>query len=157
MELGGSSALISRSFLSSLSHEKKGNSCNDTCPGIVIHIENEQPEDNAFLRAWVFCSFCLVPTSIQVYRGGGLSREKKRQALDHEGVLGSPVARYTPVSSQPGSLPGVLPIHDGEKANLEEGFPLRCFQRFSRPNVATRLCLFNNRHTRGWSTPVLSY
>ena len=46
---------------------------------------------------------------------------------------------------------------DSEKAYLEEGFPLRCFQQFSLPNIATRRCFFNNRHTRGWSTPVLSY
>ena len=52
---------------------------------------------------------------------------------------------------------GSYPFKDGEKAHLEEGFPLRCFQRFSLPNVATRLCLVDNRHTRGWSTPVLSY
>ena len=31
------------------------------------------------------------------------------QALDHESLLGSPVARHTPATSQPGSLPGVLP------------------------------------------------
>jgi len=52
---------------------------------------------------------------------------------------------------------GSYSLDGDEKAHLEEGFPLRCFQRFSLPNVATRLCLFDNRHTRGWSTPVLSY
>ncbi len=52
---------------------------------------------------------------------------------------------------------GSYPFKDGEKANLEEGFPLRCFQQFSLPNIATRRCIFYNRHTRGWSTPVLSY
>ena len=48
-------------------------------------------------------------------------------------------------------------LKGSEKANLEEGFPLRCFQQFSLPNIATRQCFVNNRHTRGWSTPVLSY
>src|SRR5690606_19505007 len=34
-------------------------------------------------------------------------------------------------------------------AHLGEGFPLRCLQRFSRPNVATRRCLWpDSRHTR---------
>src|SRR5690606_39694905 len=43
-------------------------------------------------------------------------------------------------------------------AHLGEGFPLRCLQRFSRPNVATRRCLWpDSRHTRGPSVPVLSY
>jgi hypothetical protein len=36
----------------------------------------------------------------------------ERQALDHESLLGSPVTRYTPATSQPGVLPGVLPVRD---------------------------------------------
>src|SRR3954469_18027050 len=79
------------------------------------------------------------------------------QALDHESLLSSPVTRHTPATSQPGSLPGVLPVRDSEKAHLEEGFPLRCFQRFSLPNIATQRCFVNSWHTRGWSTPVLSF
>ena len=44
------------------------------------------------------------------------------------------------------------------RPGLEEGFPLRCLQRLSRPNVATRRCGWrHNRSTRGSSTPVLSY
>ncbi len=44
------------------------------------------------------------------------------------------------------------------KAHLEEGFPLRCFQRLSRPHIATRQCRWrDNRNTRGASIPVLSY
>ena len=43
-------------------------------------------------------------------------------------------------------------------ANLGGGFPLRCFQRLSRPDVATRRCHWrDNRYTRGLSIPVLSY
>ena len=42
--------------------------------------------------------------------------------------------------------------------NLGGGFPLRCFQRLSQPNVANRPCRWrDNRHTRGSSTQVLSY
>lgn len=41
---------------------------------------------------------------------------------------------------------------------LGAGFPLRCFQRLSLPNVANRPCRWrDNRHTRGSSTQVLSY
>ena len=41
---------------------------------------------------------------------------------------------------------------------LGGGFPLRCFQRLSHPNVANRPCRWrDNRHTRGSSTQVLSY
>ena len=43
-------------------------------------------------------------------------------------------------------------------AYLGAGFPLRCFQRLSLPNVANRPCRWrDNRHTRGSSTQVLSY
>ena len=44
------------------------------------------------------------------------------------------------------------------KIRLEGGFPLRCFQRFSGPNIATRRCPWqDSRYTRGQSVPVLSY
>ena len=43
-------------------------------------------------------------------------------------------------------------------SRLEVRFPLRCLQRFARPNVATQLCCYhNNWITSGPSTPVLSY
>ena len=42
--------------------------------------------------------------------------------------------------------------------HLGRGFPLRCFQRLSLPDVATRRCPWrNNRYTSGRSVPVLSY
>ena len=45
-----------------------------------------------------------------------------------------------------------------EEAHLEASFPLRCFQRLSAPQVATRHCGWrHNRHTSAASTPVLSY
>ena len=44
------------------------------------------------------------------------------------------------------------------KSLLVGGFALRCFQRLSRPYVATQLCPWqNNWCTRGMSIPVLSY
>ena len=43
-------------------------------------------------------------------------------------------------------------------SGFEGGFPLRCFQRLSRPYLATLQCHGrDNRSTRGTSTPVLSY
>jgi hypothetical protein len=52
---------------------------------------------------------------------------------------------------------GPYSIKDG-RSNLEAGFPLRCFQRLSLPNVANQQCSWwNNWHTRGSSVPVLSY
>jgi hypothetical protein len=44
------------------------------------------------------------------------------------------------------------------RSYLERGFALRCFQRLSRPNIATRRCRWrDNRITIGSSTPVLAY
>ena len=44
------------------------------------------------------------------------------------------------------------------RTRFQVGFPLRCFQRLSRPYVATLQCGWrHNRSTRGTSTPVLSY
>ena len=53
----------------------------------------------------------------------------------------------------------VVVYHDPmEKTSFEVGFPLRCFQRLSRPYVATLQCHWrDNRCTRGTSTSVLSY
>src|SRR3990172_5891184 len=53
---------------------------------------------------------------------------------------------------------GLTPLSGIQGSNLEASFPLRCFQRLSLPDVATQRCSWrNNWHTRGQSTPVLSY
>ena len=53
---------------------------------------------------------------------------------------------------------GALPTRGGGRPYLEAGFPLRCFQRLSLPDVANQPCSWrNNWHTRGQSVPVLSY
>jgi hypothetical protein len=52
---------------------------------------------------------------------------------------------------------GLSDSHLGEP-RLGAGFPLRCFQRFAHPDVATQRCRFpDNWHTSGPSSPVLSY
>ena len=53
----------------------------------------------------------------------------------------------------------VLVLHGSwARPGFEGSFPLRCFQRLSRPDIATRLCRWrDNRSTGGPSTPVLSY
>jgi len=44
------------------------------------------------------------------------------------------------------------------RSHLGVGFPLRCFQRLSHPDLATRQCRWrDNRYTIGPSIPVLSY
>lgn len=42
---------------------------------------------------------------------------------------------------QPSRLLGALPSLGGGSPHLEAGFPLRCFQRLSLPNVANQPCL----------------
>ncbi len=57
---------------------------------------------------------------------------------------------WSPTALQGSLAPG--------KIHLWRGFPLRCFQRLSRPDLATRHCRWHdNRYTRGRSVPVLSY
>ena len=53
----------------------------------------------------------------------------------------------------------VVVFHGSQgKPRFEVGFPLRCFQRLSRPYIATLQCGWrHNRSTRGTFTPVLSY
>ncbi len=53
---------------------------------------------------------------------------------------------------------GPYPLFQGERSHLRGSFTLRCFQRLSRPYLATQLCPWqNNWCTRGMSIPVLSY
>ena len=79
------------------------------------------------------------------------------------------IGRLVPVSStglqsllphpayQPSGLLGASHTQGVWKPHLEAGFPLRCFQRLSLPNVANQPCSWrNNWHTRGSSVPVLS-
>ena len=55
-------------------------------------------------------------------------------------------------------IDGVVFPGSQAKPGFEVSFPLRCFQRLSRPHLATRLCRWHdNRSTRGAFIPVLSY
>ena len=70
-------------------------------------------------------------------------------------VTGLPLLAY-----QPSSLLGAYQNTKGVpwRPYLEDGFPLRCFQRLPFPNVANQPCPGrDNWHTRGSSVPVLSY
>ena len=64
----------------------------------------------------------------------------------------------TPVLSTSWSRTALQGALGSGKSHLEAGFPLRCLQRLSLPDLATRQCHWrDNRCTRGPSTPVLSY
>ena len=99
-----------------------------------------------------------------------LDNYKNKYGLEKEEFNYGQAAR--PISN--GKLKTLLPLHirpinlvvsegplgtlQSGISNLEVGFPLRCFQRLSLPNIATQRCPWrDNWHTRGSSIPVLSY
>jgi hypothetical protein len=107
-----------------------------------------EPLHAAFLRA-----FALSPAAFQPPEKnyGQASR------LISIGKLNvSPRLHTRPITwSSSRSLQGSC---DPGRSHLVEGFTLRCLQRFSLPDVATRRCRWrDNRYTRGPSNPVLSY
>ena len=79
------------------------------------------------------------------------------QALDRLVSLSSMHCCTSTCDLSPLRLKGVLLPKDGI-SYLEDGFTLRCFQRFSFPYLATQPCPWrNNWCTIGTSIPVLSY
>ncbi len=86
---------------------------------------------------------------------------KKKEMVKPHGrlVLVSSTYYYASTPSLlPCGLQGAFRVLRPGRPNLEVGFPLRCFQRLSIPDVATRRCGWcHNRNTRGQSNPVLSY
>ena len=117
------------------------------------------------------CPITLVIFCCPRHRTGGIisARSGDGAAQPNRSVIEEPSSTIStawlqsvtccpPAAYQPGHLPGVLPLQESEKAHLEAGFPLRCCQRLSLPNVATQRCrLPDNWHTSGSSSPVLSY
>ena len=85
--------------------------------------------------------------------------------LHADGMAGSSAARAISTGQLSGLLRfhlrpiDVVVFHGSQGRNrFEVGFPLRCFQRLSRPHIATLQCGWrHNRSTRGASIPVLSY
>jgi hypothetical protein len=79
-------------------------------------------------------------------------------ALDHEHGLAPVRCRPSTCRLSTGWSTRGLTSRRSQKAHLGAGFPLRCCQRLSLPNVATQRCrLSDNWHTSGSSSPVLSY
>ena len=91
-------------------------------------------------------------------RSKATSQEKKEKPHGLLVSLGSTRRRAhtcdLSTSSSLTALQGVAPA----RPNLGNGFTLRCFQRFSDPDTATRRCRWrDSRYTGGPSVPVLSY
>ena len=93
-----------------------------------------------------------VPVArVQVVRAGSSPRPVSTGQLSTSRCL-----HFRPIN--PVVWLGALPTRGGGRPHLEAGFPLRCFQRLSLPDVANQPCSWrNNWHTRGSSVPVLSY
>ena len=94
--------------------------------------------------------------------GPGLRRgDGRRVGVVKRSAVGTgPLRRSPAVHSQPIDLVVFQePSHyTCRKPRLEEGFALRCLQRLSFPDLATRRCPErDSRHTRGRSSPILSY
>jgi hypothetical protein len=69
------------------------------------------------------------------------------------------VARRALPAHRPGRLPGAFGgPESARKPGFEAGFALRCLQRLSGPDLATRRCPErDSRYTSGRSSPILSY
>ena len=99
----------------------------------------EGSRSSVFTRSWV-----LVAAS----KGFAIKRSIERLV-----PVSARIATLTPPAYRRGGLPRL-----SKRPGFEGGFPLRCFQRLSRPYLATRRCGWrHNRYTRGTSIPVLSY
>ena len=94
------------------------------------------------------CLFCCSPVGWVLFSVGPLVPVGSR----------APRGASTSGLSTRSSGGGLSPHGGAWKPHLGAGFPLRCFQRLSLPNVANQPCTWRyNWHTRGSSIPVLSY
>jgi hypothetical protein len=111
------------------------------------------------MRRWSRAGIAALPVGNGAFRSAECQRPRvggDPPSAMSTGRLRSVTGRPPP-ASQPGRLPGAFLFSDGE-TRLGAGFPLRCFQRFAHPDVATQRCrLPDNWHTSGPSSPVLSY
>ena len=92
----------------------------------------------------------------------GMGARRGRGAVAAGGVEVARAIRTGKLRASPRFHPRPIDVvvSHGPRARpgLEEGFPLRCLQRLSRPGLATRLRGWrHDRSTRGPSAPVLSY
>ncbi len=100
----------------------------------------------------------MLQTRMRTQDNLATTKNNPQAARPLEDESAAPVARCAPLASFPSGLLGALPGQAGGMGHLEDGFALRCFQRFSGPDVATGLCSWRNSpRTSGPSAPVLSY
>ena len=94
--------------------------------------------------------FTLNKVVNELYQFNGIYKKDKRT------ISTGQLNRLLCVHTQPIKL--VVFKRTSGRVHLGIGFPLRCFQRLSHPNLATQLCPWqDNWCTSGSFTPVLSY
>ena len=107
---------------------------------VVIRIESVRPPDRPGWRCCAQTESRSEWSSCLAVRTGRLKR--------------SPAVHARPIDL----VVFQEPTHYCWKPHLGGGFALRCLQRLSCPDLATRRCPEqDSRHTRGRSSPILSY
>ena len=108
-----------------------------------------------FLTMVSRCARICRPRPRAGKRGGRIG-VVKRSAVRTGRLRRSPAVHSRPIDLVVFQEP-LGPIGPG-KPRLGGGFALRCLQRLSGPDLATRRCPErDSRHTRGRSSPILSY
>src|SRR5262245_42762576 len=97
-------------------------------------------------RSWIF-----APLSPPLAVGTDNESDQAKRAISTGKLHALPHFHTRPIN--------VVVFHGSSGRNrFEGGFPLRCLQRLSRPDIATLHCGWrHNRSTRDPSIPVLSY
>ena len=125
--------------------------------GIATRKKEKQLAKN---RSSAILNCCAKPNVVDAANPDLQREEKQTMVKPHGRLVLVSFTHYcasTP-SLLPRGLRGAFRVLRPGRPNLEDGFPLRCFQRLSIPDVATRRCGWcHNRNTRGQSNPVLSY
>ena len=123
-------------------------------------VDQDQMSENRGQKSRRSSDICSLFSDLCALREVLVSRFAS--ALRARGI--KPIERLVPVSCAActASTPGLSTWWSTTalmgRTGFEVGFPLRCFQRLSRPHIATRRCRWrDNRYTRGASIPVLSY
>ena len=137
-------------FVYSLSINARALQIVDRCPFLT----GKFTPNMAYKRLKIVCFWVSVFTQIgKFWHTDSGQAQLKRIQLSSGSSSAQHITALTHATYQARSLQAVL-----WKSYLVMGFPLRCFQRLSLPNLATRRCNWrHNRFTIGLSIPVLSY
>ena len=124
----------------------------------ACHSEGRRPEDS---RSFAALRMTRKPTDLEAEKSLTVTKGKREYGQAARPISTGRLHTLLRFHLRPINLvvyQGPLGTLRSGRSCLEVGFPLRCFQRLSRPNIATQHCPWrDNWHTRGSSIPVLSY